>query len=611
MDHLPDFFLPSPTLHPEIIEDTADRRPLKPKSQPSMNLYQEKTDKSIPKECLIRASQPCIVEISEMVENSNLESENQTQGISAIDKGKGRAYGGDQPNIEELSVPDTECDSTSIPLDQISRISQGSSPTSLALRSETRRAKFGEKHVRAKNEREAEGSNQNAFIETWAVDPPTSARSFGLLIHRAGIWRDFAYRWPWPEPPGTSYLMNPEGFGRFFSGSLETIATTPIFLKKPAAVMYEPTPQQIHGEFKHGNEYFSDPRTANKVDKWLLNYFKRSELMSKFMDHQNNSLLKQIFDDPIEVELLRDLFALIDFKRILKKNGIRIQSTKDFIKFYRKNAEVILSKFRRQVKYKENKFPSIDQLSDFKRWRAVCSPWRVSYHSQDIFYLQSLQKDANNLARSYFNIRAQEDSDFDFIPIYRAFYQLELYCELFRMSKFPTSETSSDKIETTKRMFFERYQPYEAELVLKISRWLVREWNTIDRLSDGHVKDTVRAKMRDNKIYEAFHRNLGINFFSELLYSVLHAQAALIYKNKWQLNLIRFSWCTNCWAAQDVDESGNILHIEDQELIEDKSVDEKRRKFGSPFGSSFESWTRIEFMVERYVKRVSDDSIFS
>ncbi|RKF77573.1 hypothetical protein GcM3_070009 [Golovinomyces cichoracearum] len=594
MDHLPDFFLPSPALHPEINENTADRWPLRLESLPSIDLYQENTDKSIYKEGLIQAYRPCMIETSEMAPKSTLENENQTQKISAIDKGKGRAYKINKSNAEELFALDSEYNSTTLSLDQISRISQGSSPMSFALQSETHRATFCERHARAKNGGEAGGKNQKACIETWTVDQPTSARSFGVLILKSGIWRDFAYRWPWPEPPGTSYLMNPEGFGRFFSGSLETIPKTPINLKKSATVMNESIPQQIHGEFKHGDEYFSDPRTANKVDKWLLNHSKRSVLRPKFKDHQNNSLLKQIFDDPKEVELLRDLFALIDFNRILTKSGIRIQSTKDFIKLYRKNAEVILSKFRRRIKYRENIFPSIDQLSDFKRWRAVCSQWRVSYNIRDISYLQSLQKDANNLARSYFNIRAQEDSDIDFVPIYRAFYQLELYCELFRMSKFSTSETSSDKIEMTKRMFFERYQPYEAELVLKISRWLVREWNTIDRLSDGHVKDTVRAKMRDNKTYEAFHRNLGINFFSELLYSVLHAQAALIYKNKWQLNLIRFSRYTNCWAAQNVDENGNILHIEDQELIEGKSIDEKRRKFGSPFGSSFESWTRIE-----------------
>ena len=153
------------------------------------------------------------------------------------------------------------------------------------------------------------------------------------------------------------------------------------------------------------------------------------------------------------------------------------------------------------------------------------------------------------------------------------------------MSPHPTAETTGDKLEIQKRIFFERYQPKEAELVLKVSRWLVREWNTIDRLGEGHIKDSVIEVMKDQKVYDANRRHFGIRFFSELLYSELPKQIALIHRNKWQLNLIRFAWRTNCWAAQDTDENGKVLFIEDQQLINDKET-RKRNKF-------FGSWSRL------------------
>ncbi|RKF60238.1 hypothetical protein OnM2_052048 [Erysiphe neolycopersici] len=436
------------------------------------------------------------------------------------------------------------------------------------------------------NKKSGDSYVQDIHIRTWDIDPPTSARSSGTLELDAGTWRDFAYRDPWPELPGITPLLSPDGFGKFFpspeSESPESGLESPFTLAAPGAFRETNNSQPLDGERRMGNEIFSDPRTANKVDRWLRDYPYRISRINP-----RRSLLKQIFEDPDEVKLLRDILALVDFHRIYKKNGLRHKSTKVFIKFYRKNAEIVLSRFRRQIKYKENLIPSLDELNDFKRWREECAPWRTHYDSQDIMSLQSLQRDVNSLARTYYSIQVKEDPEIKFIPIYRAFYQLELYCQLFRISKFTTPETSGDRLEKMKRIFFERYMPYETSLIFKITRWILREWYAIDRLCDRNVRDKAQTRL-NKKENDNFHhrRYLGISFFAELLYSDTATQTALIDENRWQLKMIRFTWRTTCWAAQDQDEKGNVIFIDDQELMEKSNDTEmKKRLFGS--------WTRL------------------
>ncbi|POS85848.1 hypothetical protein EPUL_001542 [Erysiphe pulchra] len=431
---------------------------------------------------------------------------------------------------------------------------------------------------------------QDIHIKTWDIDPPTSARSSGVLRLNAGTWRDFAYRDPWPELPGVTPLLSPDGFGKFFpsseSDSLESSLASPFTLPLYGEVRITNTTQPLEGERRMGNEIFSDPRTANKVDRWLQDY---SYGISRL--NPQRYLLKLIFEDPDEVKLLRDILALVDFNRIYRKNELRHISTKIFLKFYRKNAEIVLSRFRKQIKYKENLIPSLDQCRSFKRWRDKCAPWRAHYDNQDITSLQPLQRDVNSLARSYYSIKVKEDPEIKFIHIYRAFYQLELYCQLFRISKFTTPETSGDRLERTKRIFFERYLPYETSLIFKISRWILREWYAIERICDRNIRNNARVRLsQDEREDTQYIRYLGMSFFTELLYSDTATQAALTDENRWQLKMIRFTWRTTCWAAQDQDEKGNVILIDDQELMEKSNDAELKKRL---FGSTFSPWTRL------------------
>lgn len=460
-------------------------------------------------------------------------------------------------------------------------------------RVEARRTKFQDRlnkseiarAIRKERGEEETISHEEFYIRSCIDNTPTSARSFGTTDFGAGLWRDFAYQWPWPDPPCASPLLNPKGFGKFFSCSPKIPAVPDDWEVFHVQVVGDSTNSflktgELQGEINFGDDFYSDPRTANRVDWWLQCYSHPKDpfLTQLFGDPQRKSLMKQIFNDTEDLGLLRDILALIDYKRLLEKNGFRHQSTKSFCKFYRRNGEITLTQFRGQLQYKIDKVLSLDLLNDSARWREVCAAWYAPYSSSEIISLQPLQRDANSLARSYYNIRVKEDPELKFIHIYRAFYQLELYCEMFRLTTCFTPETSGESLEKMKRIFFERYQPAQAELVLKISRWLVREWNCIDQHCEGEIGTAIQESLKIDEVYNANQRQFGVEFFSELLYSSLPIQIALILRNKWQLSLIKFTWLTNCWAAHDVDENGEVLLMIDQGIVmkDDEMYEEKR-----------------------------------
>ncbi|KAI1005922.1 hypothetical protein K3495_g2294 [Podosphaera aphanis] len=514
-----------------------------------------------------------------------------------LEKGKSRAY--------EIEQPDGTLDINTEPIMDVIQPAKDNKDLSFTQlispnpRVDARRAIFQNRlqnsakakktDLEGKEGDEAIFSNEY-FIDACVYDAPTSARSFGTTKFGAGIWRDFAYQWPWPDPPKVSPLLSPQGFGKFFSRSqlenpeIQEVSQTAQTLVCSDSRETVLKTGELFGELKLGGEFYSDPRTANKVDEWLQCYSHPNKPFWKqfFGDKQRKSLIKQIFDDPEELGLLYDILALIDYQKLLRKNGYRHQSTKSFCKFYRKNGEIILTPLRGQVEYKIDKVPSLDLLNDPVRWREAGAAWNAPYTSLDIICLQPLQRDANSLARSYYNLRVRKDPELRFIHVYQAFFQLELYCEMFRLTTCFTPETSRETLERTKRIFFERYQPAQAELVLKISRWLVREWICIEKLGDCEIKAAVQESLKIDEVYNAHQRYFGVRFFAELLYSSLPIQIALILRNKWQLSMIKFTWRTNCWAAQDVDENGEVLFITDQGLIMEDSErrENERRLFG-------------------------------
>lgn len=593
MAHINIWDLPSSSKNPPRFKEGENYLLQQPySSNPSIKFLKKNYEKDYKAKSKAHSHLPSVAESTKTKIHVELENTRpRTIPYSTIEKGKHRATGNIGTIVEDslLDTRDYQTDKITWDLPSISRDPNAESRREV-FRKKLAKAAFAESIALGENKKNGDLFVQEILIKTWAIDPPTSARSSGTLDLDAGIWRDFAYRDPWPELPGTTPLLSPDGFGKFFpeswNSSQESSLSSPVLNIGKEEI----NPQLKCGELKRGNEIFSDPRTENKVDRWLQSYSKNiSESNQQHADRAQKLLLKQIFQDSEEVKLLRDILGLVDFERILRKSELRHNSAKNFIKFYRKNAEIVLSRFSNRIKYKENFIPSLNELQSFKRWRVECAPWRAHYNIEDILDLQPLQRDINTLARSYFNIQVQEDPETRFMPIYRAFYQLELYCQLFRISKFATPETSGDRLEKMKRCFFERYMPYETSQIFKISRWFLREWFVIDKLCDSNVRDKVRKKLSGER-YNAYHRNLGIKFFAELLYSDSEKQTALMDKNRWQLNMIKFAWRTTCWAAQDEDEKGNVILIEDQELIEQNNDVETRKRL---FGSAFSPWSRL------------------